>query len=68
MTPREASELIGCSVSHIRHLIREGLLKAKAVKSVHNQHGYEWDVDKKDCLRFKDKPQTVGFPRGKKRC
>jgi hypothetical protein len=40
MTTREAAEAIGCTIGHVRLLVRTGRLKAREVRSKHG-HYYE---------------------------
>lgn len=66
LTPNEAAELIGCSPSHCRALIRQGKIRAKIIEF--NGRNY-YRVTEAEALRFKRLPvtETRGFPRGMKR-
>lgn len=50
MTPSQASELTGYSISHIRKLIRDGEVKAK--KSPH-LGGYHYNIPRKEIEKLK---------------
>lgn len=67
MNPREASEILGCSISHIRNLIRSKKLKYKKVPDKNNRHGYVYDIPNVEVNRLKVNPSNRGWPRGKKR-
>ncbi len=67
MTPSQAAEVIGCCASHVRTLIRKGKLQAKKVPAPYNPMEYRYEVSPEEALRYRDKPQTVGFPRGQSR-
>ena len=63
MTPTQASKIIGCSPQQVRYLARHG--KIKASKEI-LPWGYHWNLDPKSVTSYARKPQTQGFPRGKK--
>ena len=67
MTTSQAAKIIGCSPQHVRTLIRQGKLRADRRASTHNQHGYCYTIRLRDAERYRDKPQTRGYPRGRKR-
>ena len=64
MTPKEAAKIIGCNVSHVRNLIRIGILNAECYAM---PGGFYYDLDPKNVCEFAKTPQTRGYPRGKKR-
>lgn len=64
MTPTQASEIIGCSASHVRLLIRTGVLSAERVLIM---GGYAWDIPPEEADWYRDKPQSRGWPRGQSR-
>lgn len=70
MTPRQAADLIGCSVPQVRHLIRKGTLRATK-QPMHTYNGkvcgFEYRVDRKQVLRYANTTQHGGWPRGKSR-
>lgn len=65
MKPADAAKVIGCTRNHVHYLIREGKIKAKGtmVPGV----GVFYDITQAEVIRYKNKPQVRGFPRGKKR-
>ena len=68
MTTREAAKIIGCSIQHVRTLIRQGKLKAKRIESDQNQYGFRFVIDKREAVRFAKLPVPArGFPRGQSR-
>ncbi len=67
MTPRQVSELLGCTINHVTNLITSGKLVAKKVESTINQHGYVYNVDKREVVKYKKTKQSKGWPAGKKR-
>jgi len=64
MTPSEAARVIGCTPGQVRHLIRIGTLRASRVR---RPGGYCYDLHRPAVVRYRDRPQTHGFPRGAKR-
>jgi len=67
MTPSQAAKVIGCCASHVRTLIRNGKLQAKKIAALYDPTGYYYEVSITEAKRYRDKPQTVGFPRGQSR-
>jgi len=65
MTTREASKRIGCSIQHVRTLIRRGTIRATETYDSHGSMYYR--VNAGDVKRYASKPQSGGFPRGQKR-
>ena len=65
MTPKEASEIIGCSPQQVRTLIRSGKLRATKIKAPGGRHSY--DLSKRVVNKYRDQPQSCGYPRGKRR-
>lgn len=65
MTPKQAALMIGCSPGQVRTLIRSGTLQA--TKRLLPYGGFMYDVSRSSVLRYLSKPQTVGYPRGRKR-
>lgn len=66
MVPKEAADVIGCSVPHVRALIRDGKLKAKKVPLEHGG-GFYYEIKPTEVERYKNLPPSRGYPRGKKR-
>jgi len=66
MTPKKAAAVIGCSPQQVRTLIRNGMLRARMIKTDCNP-GYRYDVTSKEAQRYRDQPQGRGYPRGRKR-
>jgi hypothetical protein len=65
---KEAADIIGCSASHVRTLIRTKVLKAKRLPVTTNRHGYILDISLADAEQVRDRPITgVGWKRGKSR-
>ena len=64
ITPKQAAEVIGCSVQHVRTLIRSGKIKATKRKT---PTGHYWSITPAEARRYRDKPINQGYPRGKKR-
>jgi hypothetical protein len=64
MSPSEAAKKIGCSTHQVRWLIRNNKLKAKRVKTKHNQWGYEYEIDPHDVTEVKNNKPPQGRPRG----
>lgn len=69
MTAKEASAILGCSVTYVRHLVSTRKLIASKQDSDSNQHGYTLDIPEAEVMRFKNKERADprGWPRGKKR-
>jgi len=67
MTPRQAAEVIGCCASHVRTLIRKGKLQAEKVPTPYDLVEYRYEVSPAEAKRYRDLPQTKGFPRGQSR-
>lgn len=67
MNPREAAELIGCTTSYLRALIRSERVRATRVPSQDNRHGYVYRITKSEVNRFKRLPVTGQGCRGKPR-
>ena len=65
MTPNEAAAVIGCTGNQVRHLIRKGRLRSKRIRN--RTYGYHYEVSRREAERYRDAPQTKGFPRGAKR-
>lgn len=61
---REAAAIIGCSPQQVRTLIRSGRLKATPV---HTPFGHYFELLRKDVEKYRDIPQLVGYPRGRRR-
>lgn len=59
-----AAATIGCSSSHVRHLIRTGKIRANLVKFGRMSC---YDVNESDVIRIRDTPQVKGYPRGRRR-
>lgn len=70
MTPREAAEVLGCDVDHVRWLIRHRKLKAKP-QIVRDASGRvvfrQYSIHPNAVKQYANKPQTRGWPRGRKR-
>lgn len=68
MTAREAAEYLGCTIQHVRLLIRRGQLSARRRRVVGPNGGisYEYQLSEKKVKRFQLIPQTFGRPRGAK--
>ncbi len=64
MTPTEAAKIIGCTPQQVRTLIRTKKIKAKRIKY---PGGYYYQIERREAIRYRDIPQTSGFPRGQKR-
>lgn len=65
MSPVEAAEVIGCSASHVRNLIRAGKLKASSIQF---RGMVCYNISEAEAKRFRDQPVSgVGFPRGRQR-
>lgn len=66
MTPREAAKIIGCSPGHVRVLICDGRLKARQINTEWFPF-YRYEITRHECERYRDEPQTQGWPRGQSR-
>ncbi len=64
MTATEAAKIIGCTPQQVRTLIRTKKIKAKRIKY---PGGYYYQIQRREALRYRNTPQTCGFPRGQKR-
>jgi len=64
MTCKEAAAVIGCSPQQVRTLIRKGKIKAHRIVCPANQYGYRYTVTLAEAERYRDAPQTRGWPRG----
>jgi len=65
MNTQQAAKFIGCSINHIRTLIRQGKLHAT---KVHKTYGYVFDIDSIEVGFYSNtKQKNGGFPRGQKR-
>ena len=62
MTPTQAAQIIGCSPSQVRTLIRKKKIKATR-RSMPG--GYYYDVSVSEAERYRDTEQTQGWPRGR---
>ena len=67
ITVREAAERIGCAMSHVRALARQGVLGRQKRETDLNQHGYRVYVLAEDVDRYAITPQAKGYPRGRSR-
>lgn len=69
LTAAEAAEIIGCSTSHVRYLIRTERLEATAVENPAQRGGKLYRISREEAERFRDTPssETRGWPRGKAR-
>jgi len=61
MTPKQAAKQIGCSPSHVRHLVRSKKLKATMKKI---PGGFMYNIPLCEVLRYANKKQRGGWPRG----
>jgi excisionase family DNA binding protein len=52
MTTKEAAELLGVDISHMRRLIRSKKIKAIKVRTRNNQFGYEYQVDRQSIKSY----------------
>lgn len=67
LTPREAAKIIGCSIHHVRVLIRSDKLPAMIQDTDDNQHGYRFGIKPADAEAYAKIKHRRGWPRGKKR-
>ncbi len=70
MSPKKAAEIIGCTVAHVRRLIRRGKLKAKKTLGpfgldCKNRVHYVYSISLPEAKRYRDLPQHRGRPRSK---
>lgn len=66
LSPSEAATIIGCSVTHVGHLIRTG--KLRAIRKIgHSRHGYSYIIAAKEARRYAKTKQPCGWPRGRPR-
>lgn len=65
MTPTEAAAIIGCHPSHVRWLCRQGKLRCEMVYLGNRLVGY--NISLSEARRYRDNPDRVGYPIGKKR-
>lgn len=65
MTSREAADIIGCGVRHVRYLIRTGRLRATWREYPIGVGCY--DVYAVDVYRYAEQDQPTGYPRGRRR-
>lgn len=56
VTVREASDIIGCSVGNVRHMILDNRLKAEKL-------GSYWVIEKKQAEKAAKTPAKTGRPR-----
>ncbi len=61
MKPTDAAKIIGCSVSQVRTLCRNGNLPSTRKKIL---GGYIYDIPREAVLAYAKKPQKQGWPRG----
>ncbi len=61
MTPREAAAIIGCSARQVRVLCKKGRIESTKVET---PGGHCYDVSLAEARRYRDEPQTQGWPRG----
>ncbi len=64
MTPKEAAQVIGCSVDHCRRMARTGKLRARKRKTT---GGYEYSITRREAERVRDLTHSKGWKRGKPR-
>ena len=67
MRIRDAAEIIGCHIDHLRRVVAQGKIKSTKHKGYHNQHGFEYEISQKEAEKYRDKTFPGGWPRGKKR-
>ena len=65
MTPKEAAHVIGCSPSHVRHLIR--VREIEAIKYHDPMGNTAYFISVKEAKRYRDTEQPSGWPRGQSR-
>lgn len=69
MTTAEAADVIGCTTTHVRLLIKRKLLKARKVKQTlkagpnKGYQWYEWCIDPQEAARYRDSWSGRGRPR-----
>lgn len=57
LTPDEAADLIGCSGSRVRQMLRDGILAGKKVGE------RMWLVSEQEAKKAKENPASTGRPR-----
>lgn len=67
LTAKESAKILGCTVQHIRLLIRKELLDAEKLPSKNNQYGFEYLIPKESVVKYKKLNFSRGCPRGVKR-
>lgn len=67
LTPKQAAAVIGCTVGTVRELIRTGKLAAETYADPDKAGCTRYRISQAEAERYRDLPQTVGFPRGAKR-
>lgn len=65
LTTNEAAKIIGCSIQHVRTMIRSN--KLNATKHPLPTYGFYYTVPREEAERVRDMGQTTGFPRGARR-
>ena len=65
MSPRQAADRIGCSVSHVRHLVRIGAIWADRLPLP--MGGYRYNIPATEVRLFLKTEHPGGWPRGKPR-
>jgi excisionase family DNA binding protein len=66
MSTAQVARLLGCSVQHVRKLVRTGKLPATRVLADTNKYGYRWQIRKEDAMKLLRNPYDIGRPRGAK--
>lgn len=68
MNPTQASKILGCTPTHVRHMIRNGVIKAKKNsigESYSGKEMFQYNIDKEEVQRVKKlKIKPRGMPRG----
>lgn len=67
LRPKQAAEIIGCTVGTVRTMIREGRMKATEKPDPFKAGCIVYEITEREVQRVKNLEQTVGFPRGSKR-
>lgn len=69
ITTKQAAVIIGCSVQHVRSLVRTNKLPATKVPLLlyRGVTQYQYQILKTEAEQFARHKQTVGYPRGKGR-
>ena len=65
MTAKQAAQVIGCTKRHVLTLINQNKLKATKKTDEHGRPYYI--ITEVEALRYKNLPQTIGWPRGQSR-